>query len=124
MAVTVQDNNIKQLNIDQLLLDMENPRLPRSIEHAEEPIFKYLARETSIEELMKAIGENNFFPGEPLIVCPNLENPDKYTVIEGNRRLTALRLLENPTLISPEIPLRLLENPTFFQFHLRSAQSH
>lgn len=104
MAVTVQDNNIKQLNIDQLLLDMENPRLPRSIEHAEEPIFKYLARETSIEELMKAIGENNFFPGEPLIVCPNLENPDKYTVIEGNRRLTALRLLENPTLISPEIP--------------------
>ena len=44
---------------------------------------------------MLAIGKNDFFEGEQLLVVP--EN-DKYIVIEGNRRLSAVKLLHNPHL--------------------------
>ena len=58
-------------------------------------VIKYLARQTGIENLMTSIGENGFFPGEAIVVT-RLE-VDKYTVIEGNRRLAALLLLQDPT---------------------------
>ncbi len=58
-------------------------------------MLNYIAESTSIEELMEAIGENNYFPGEPLIVVPGGKNT--YIVVEGNRRLTALKLLLDPT---------------------------
>lgn len=37
--------------------------------------------------------KNGFFPGEPLIA---VKEGDKYTVVEGNRRLTAVKLIHNP----------------------------
>lgn len=51
---------------------------------------------------MSAISENDFFPAESLIAVPD---GDKYVVVEGNRRLTALRLLSGETYedISPRI---------------------
>ena len=45
-----------------------------------------------------AIGENDFFAGEQLLVVPDKINVGKFTVVEGNRRLTAVKLLSNPEL--------------------------
>ena len=104
MNPSKQKDHIEYIPIKQLLLDTENPRLPGFVEHEEQQILEYLARATSIEELMQAIGENGFFPGEPLIACPNSTDENKYTVIEGNRRLTALRLLQNPSLVPSTVP--------------------
>lgn len=86
--------------IDQLLLDPQNPRLPEAVARTPQAMLDYIARSTSIEDLMNAIAENDFFAGEPLIVIPEKESngreTGKYIVVEGNRRLTALKLIINP----------------------------
>lgn len=91
-------NDFQVLDIDCLQFDKENPRLPTSVQgDDEESILEYLATKTGIENLMSSIGENGFFAGEAIVVIPG--ESGKYTVIEGNRRLAALRLLQNPTLV-------------------------
>ena len=52
--------------------------------------------DASLIELMLAIGTNDFFPGEQLLVVKNKN--ETYTVVEGNRRLSALKLLQAPDL--------------------------
>lgn len=86
----------KFLNINQIKLDKENPRLPETVPRKEEDIIKYLASKTAIEDLMFSIGVNGFFPGEAIIVTQ--EENGNYIVLEGNRRLVALQLLQNPDL--------------------------
>lgn len=89
--------NFKTLNIDQIEFDKQNPRLPTTVGTKESDIIKYLAAKTGIEDLMISIGENGFFPGEAIVVTP--AEDDKYTVLEGNRRLAALKLLQDPELV-------------------------
>ena len=89
----------KDFAISELELDRENPRLPtRLMGAAEDEILHYLARKTNIEELITSIGENDFFPGEAIVVTANKAKAGIYTVLEGNRRLTALKLLLDPEL--------------------------
>lgn len=91
-------NNFEVLDINLLEFDKENPRLPTSVRNKDdESILKYLATETRIENLMASIGENGFFDGEAMVVTPH---ELKYTVIEGNRRLAALLLLHDPSLVN------------------------
>lgn len=82
---------VKDLELDEL-----NPRLPEDIDKSPHNMLNYIAKSTAIEDLMSAIAENGFFPGEPLIVIPKSGSAGKYIVIEGNRRLSALKLLLNP----------------------------
>lgn len=90
-------SDFQTLGIDVLQFDKQNPRLPTSLENAnDKKIIRYLARKTGIENLMASIGENDFFPGEAIVVVRL--GAEKYTVIEGNRRLAALRLLQDPEL--------------------------
>ena len=92
----MNDNDFKTLNIDQIEFDKQNPRLPTTVGTKERDIIKYLAAKTGIEDLMISIGENGFFLGEAIVVTPAKD--DKYTVLEGNRRLAALKLLQDPGL--------------------------
>jgi hypothetical protein len=87
----------KKIPLNDLVLDNQNPRLPKSmgIESNEKKIINFFLSDTSLVELMLAIGKNDFFEGEQLLVVPNEE---KYIVIEGNRRLSAVKLLQNPDL--------------------------
>lgn len=87
---------IKFISLDKLKLDKLNPRLPTSLHNADEnKIINWMLADASIIELMLAIGENDFFIGEALLV---IEKNNDYIVVEGNRRLTALKLLNNPEL--------------------------
>lgn len=87
--------------LDSLILDPLNPRLPEAVARTPQQMLDYIARTTAIEDLMNAIAENDFFQGEPLIVMPERDKKNietgKYIVIEGNRRLTALKLIQDPT---------------------------
>ena len=88
-----------ELLVKNLKLDDQNPRLPKHLRgKAEEEIIKFMLLEAATLELMQAIGENGYFPGEQLLVV-KAEGND-YRVVEGNRRLTALKLLKNPELAS------------------------
>ena len=92
-------NDFQTLDIDLLEFDKDNPRLPTSVRGDDEArILIYLATKTALENLMSSIGENSFFSGEAIVVIH--ADCGKYTVIEGNRRLAALRLLQNPTLVN------------------------
>ncbi|MCP4763179.1 MAG: ParB N-terminal domain-containing protein [archaeon] len=89
--------SIEYIKIKNLLLDDKNPRLPSYLQEASEAkVIEYMLLEAATIELMQAIGENGFYPGEMLLVVG--VSGGKYKVIEGNRRLTAVKLLNNPTL--------------------------
>lgn len=88
---------IKDIPLESLKLDMYNTRLPKSKQGKDESaVIEYLVSESATEELMIAIGENGFFAGELLLVSE--EDNGNYLVIEGNRRLTAVKLLNDPNL--------------------------
>jgi hypothetical protein len=89
------EQNIIQIGLEKLLLDEENPRLPESVKRDQLSMIDYIAVSTAIEELMRAIGENGYFLGEPLIAVPH-DDGIHFIVVEGNRRLTALKLLQDP----------------------------
>ncbi|HCI6132946.1 TPA: ParB N-terminal domain-containing protein [Klebsiella variicola subsp. variicola] len=88
---------LQYIKIEELELDPQNPRLPESVNRSPENMINHIALTTSIEDLMSAIAENGFFPGEPLIAVKD-SSTGKYTVVEGNRRLTAVKLIMDPHL--------------------------
>lgn len=100
------DQEYRKINISDLKLDIHNPRLPKSTQlrteknkhNAEEIIVEFMLLEAATLELMMAIGENDYFAGEQLLVVPDIDDEGKYIVVEGNRRLTAVKLLSNPDL--------------------------
>jgi hypothetical protein len=89
----------KTINYKKLFLDKNNPRLPKSLHNKSEfEIIDYLLLHATTLELMQAIGENNFFMGEQLLVVKS--GNDRFKVIEGNRRLTAVKLLNDYSIAS------------------------
>ena len=94
------DKKIVEVALENLWLDEENPRLPESVSRDQNSMLDYIAESTSIDELMSVIAQNGYFPGEPLIVVPRDTEDGGYTVVEGNRRLTALKILQDPSVCS------------------------
>ena len=91
-------NQIEYININRMILDRQNIRLPASFQEKdilEEEIINWMLENASILKLMLSIGQNGFFIGDMLFV---IKKDEKYIVVDGNRRLTALRLLKNPFL--------------------------
>jgi hypothetical protein len=85
------NGNRTTIDIDRLLLDKDNPRLPEELQGANQAaILEYLYNNASLDELARSFVDNGFFEHEPLIVAA--EN-DHYVVLEGNRRLGALKVL-------------------------------
>lgn len=89
--------NYQTISLEHLRLDHYNPRLPTNLhEKSEEAVINWMLTDASLIELMLAIGNNGFFPGEPLLVIKDGDN--HYIVVEGNRRLASLKLLQNPSI--------------------------
>jgi hypothetical protein len=97
--MSVSNSPIEFVNVEKLLLDEENPRLPEDLQpRSQSNMLQYIASKGSIEDLMSAIGKNGFFLGEALVVYRNpRDRPGFLRVIEGNRRLTAVKLILDPT---------------------------
>jgi len=116
---TIQRN----IEIEKLHVDVYNPRLPENIQgKSEDDIIYYLKKETALEELAYSLATNGYFDEEPLVAVP-IKLPDKkakkddnnlpqektyesfvedskteFIVVEGNRRLSAAKLLLSDTL--------------------------
>jgi len=93
-------DRIKFLKIEDLRYDPKNPRLPASLVKGENEreVINWMLSDAAILELMGSIGEKGFFPAEPLLVVESQKEKGKYEVVEGNRRLTAAKLLKHPEL--------------------------
>ena len=93
---------VEELSLDDLDFDPQNPRFPKSVnEGSVEKLIERMSREERVLELMESIGEQGYFPGEPLIAVRN--GSGKYFVAEGNRRLAALKLLAGKLPIPPKL---------------------
>jgi hypothetical protein len=85
----------KTIPVGQLLLDTENPR-HEPVQSQREAISALIVGERQkLVVLANDIVENGLSPIDRLLVVKKGRN---YTVVEGNRRLAALRLLDNPSL--------------------------
>ncbi len=90
------------VGIAQLDLDVVNPRIKQE-DNQTEAMRSLLAVEKSGEkvyELARDICEAGMLdPGDRLYVTPIDGHTDRYVALEGNRRLTALRLLSQPGML-------------------------
>lgn len=92
----------EKVAVERLRLDRQNPRLIGEGEKvSEEFIIARLYRSADLGELLQSISANGYMDIESLIVMP--EDPQSkegnLIVLEGNRRLAALRLLREPELV-------------------------
>ena len=88
---------IIQFDIDELSFDPHNPRFSSiSVDNkSDAETIDLMIREESLMDLVVSITDNGFFQGEPLLVYAD---GDKKYVAEGNRRLAALKLINNREL--------------------------
>lgn len=86
-------SNIEWVASNDLLFDPENPRLVEHLDGGvptQEELLRILWQHMAADELALSIAASGYFDYEPLFVIPHGE---KFYVIEGNRRLAAVRLL-------------------------------
>lgn len=89
-----------KVQVERLRLDRMNPRLIGEAENAtDETIVARLYRGAELGELLQSMSANGYLDIEPLIVIEDSETPD-LIVLEGNRRLAALRLLREADLLA------------------------
>lgn len=84
-------HNDEWLDPASLRLDLKNPRMPDEGFIDEDAALDWLIDEASLDELIQSIASSGWINYEPLIVLKSSSE-----VIEGNRRLAALRLLSDP----------------------------
>ena len=83
--------------VEWLKLDADNPRLIGARTAAtDEAIIAHLYRAEDLGELLQSIAANGYMDIEPFIV---LQGKGYLTVLEGNRRLAAVRMFREPDLV-------------------------
>ena len=85
----------RKIKIENLVLDQKNPRLPKTID-SEVSIIEYMIDKEQILNILEDIANIGLSPIEYTAV---LMEGTIYIVLEGNRRVSALKLLNNPELI-------------------------
>ena len=92
-VAVVTANARRNVAVQDLRLDVSNPRLPEHLRGADQSqLLVHLHATAALDELAKSFVDNGFFPHEPLIVSQP-DDGGKHDVLEGNRRLAALTIL-------------------------------
>ncbi|SHG34602.1 hypothetical protein [Flavobacterium defluvii] len=90
----------KLIKISNLKINSENPRF-ETVENQREAITSII--ENQKEKLIRLgddIIEHGLNPADLIIVTPDLNDKNTFIVLEGNRRITTLKILNNPNLVS------------------------
>lgn len=90
----------KMTNIDLLDLDKENPRLfdgnIDEIPTDEISLIKGVDSKASLKELLVSYKKNGYLNIEPIIILKyKKKEKDRYIVLEGNRRIAALKVIKD-----------------------------
>ncbi len=84
--------------VSNLLLDYQNPRFSHKKEHlSQNELINEMVRKYDVYDLAKSIVNDGYFPDKSLVA---IRENDKLLVIEGNRRLSALKCLLNPGILA------------------------
>lgn len=96
-----------EYSINSLHLDLSNPRLKyRNVKLNQTEIIKFLIKNENVYDLAKKISEEGYFVGEEPIIC--IEG-DKKIVLEGNRRVATLKVLQDPSKYLSNIRSKTLQ---------------
>lgn len=118
--------------VTEVKLDKFNPRMPENSESlTQEDVLNLMVNDYKIIELAESIATKGFMPLDNMIVTYENDIP---VVLEGNRRITALKLLINPAiapikerqkyeLLSSQIDAKMIMNPNFAVAPSREAAS-
>lgn len=91
-------NQIEKISPENLSFDLKNPRISEFKLDAnvpEQDVIDILWNVMGVEEIVLSIKASGFFTHEPLIA---IKSDGKNIVIEGNRRLAAVKCILNPKL--------------------------
>ncbi|WP_274025572.1 ParB/Srx family N-terminal domain-containing protein [Vibrio parahaemolyticus] len=98
MRPNIELEQQSMISPEHLVLDATNPRLfIEATKSDQESLIKSLANTADLKELIQSITENGYLSIEPLIITDH-EDGKHFVVLEGNRRLAAIRLLQDREL--------------------------
>lgn len=118
---------VRRFRTRDLAFDPQNPRFYRLNQAAsDQEVIEEMLDDEGVQDLMASIGQKGYFEGEPLLVT---REGDQLIVVEGNRRLAAVRLLNrefeppsrrragveilrNEAVVAPPFELPCIEYPT------------
>jgi hypothetical protein len=90
----------KNLKIDQLELDVSNPRFNKADGQVEAMQRIIEDQDVKLANLAESVAEDGLNPMDRLLVIKSASRANKYVVLEGNRRTAALKILRNPVLLT------------------------
>lgn len=89
-----------ELTIDQLLLDSENPRITNAA-NSRDALQKVLDDQgKKLAELAENIVDEGMSPIDRLLVIREKKGAEHFVTVEGNRRVAALKILANPSVLA------------------------
>jgi hypothetical protein len=94
-----RESQLQRIALERLRPDWENPRFPPGSTarfSSDLDVYAFLDSEFDAFSVADSIAEHGFFESEPLIAIPGADSD--YIVVEGNRRLAALRALADPEI--------------------------
>jgi len=94
---------IENLHPEALTLDRKNPRFGLHVAEDEHAALKILFEKANLKELWDSIAERGYESFEPLVAT---REDGKLVVLEGNRRLAAVKFLLSPELATSEMARR------------------
>ena len=90
---------VKYVGADKLLFDSKNPRMVEFGDMSDETkVINTLWQNMAVNEIVMSILANGFFENEPMYAID--ADGGKYTVIEGNRRLAAVKAILDPDIVA------------------------
>lgn len=119
---------LAEFDVEHLDFDRSNPRLVEfgiNEDTGEDEILETLWEAMDAEELAVSMAINGYFSHEPVIIA---KEGGKNIVIEGNRRLTALKVLLNPSIADdhgwsiPETTPEILESLRLIPGYVQSRE--
>lgn len=88
---------LRKIQVSRLLLDNQNPRLPpEAISQSQNELYSLFELDFDLFPIAKSMADNGYFQEEPLIGIPGPDS--KIIIVEGNRRLAALKFLIDPEI--------------------------
>jgi hypothetical protein len=102
----------RQVPLKDLLVDQNNPRLSDKYDNQNDTIQSMIKLQgEKLVELAKHILEYGFNPTNLLLVSPSEDrNNSMFDVLDGNRRVTTLKLLEKPELAKEQLSSSLYQH--------------
>ena len=99
------ENKTRRVRVGNLLLDHRNTRIPTAHQTDDQrALLHELVKHEDVATLAKSIAKLGLFPNERMVV---MREGRRYVVLEGNRRLAAIKLLLTPELAQTPAQVRV-----------------